>query len=369
MAKQRDYALAAKSPDKPIPAPLRPYLPKGPRRYRPPSARIACGGITAYHLGAYKAAGYDVVALCDTDPAKAKARQREFYPDAKVYTDYKQILQRDDIEVLDVATHPRDRVPILKAAIAARKHILSQKPFVTDLDVGEKLVDLADKHDVKLAVNQNGRWAPHFSYLRQAIARNLIGPPFAAHLAVHWDHNWVKGTPFEKVRHIVLYDFAIHWFDILSTLLPGQQPRRVYATTATSVSQSINPPLLAQAIIQYDHAQASLVFDADTRHGKLDHTCVAGPRGTLISQGKSLTEQTVTLHTAKGRATPKLEGTWFENGFHGTMAELLGSIEQNREPQNGARDNLKGLALCFAACASADAGKPLTPGKVRRIRT
>ena len=369
MAKQRDYALAAKSSDKPIPAPDLPYLPRDPRRYRPNIALIACGGITAYHLKSYKAANYNVVALCDCDDSKAKARQKEFYPDAAVYTDYRHVIKRDDIEVLDVATHPKDRVPILKAAIAAKKHILSQKPFVTDLDVGQRLVDLADKHGVKLAVNQNGRWAPHFSWIRHAVARNLIGQPFAAHLAVHWDHNWVKGTPFENVRHIVLYDFAIHWFDILTALLPGQQPKRVYATSATSPSQSINPPLLAQAIIEYDHAQASLVFDADTRHGKLDHTYVAGPKGTLVSQGPSLTEQSVTLHTKNGRATPKLQGTWFENGFHGTMAELLLAIEKNREPQNSARDNLNGLALCFAACASADAGRPITPAKVRRIRT
>ena len=57
---------------------------------------------------------------------------------------------------------------------------------------------------MKLAVNQNGRWAPHFSYIRHAIAAGLIGDVFAAHLAVHWNHNWIKGTHFENVRHIVL---------------------------------------------------------------------------------------------------------------------------------------------------------------------
>ena len=74
------------------------------------------------------------------------------------------MLTRDDIEVVDIATHPHERVAhSSKAAIAAEKHVLSQKPFVIDLDDGEKLVDLADKNNVKLAVNQNGRWAPHFS--------------------------------------------------------------------------------------------------------------------------------------------------------------------------------------------------------------
>jgi predicted dehydrogenase len=368
MAKKRDYALAASTGNKRIAAPDLAYLPRDPKRYRPAIGLIACGGITSYHLKVYKAAGYNVVAVCDCDRTKAEARRKEFYPDAAVYTDYRDVLKRDDVEVLDVATHPRDRVPILKAAIRAKRHVLSQKPFVTDLDLGQRLVDLADEQGVKLAVNQNGRWAPHFSYIRQAIAKGLIGVPFAAHLAVHWDHNWVKGTPFENVRHIVLYDFAIHWFDILTCLLPGQTARRVYASNAKSPSQTIRPPLLGQVTIEYDHAQASLVFDADVRHGKLDHTYIAGPKGTLTSQGPSLTEQSVTLHTDKGYGSPALKGTWFENGFHGTMAELLLAIEQNREPLNSARSNLAGLALCFAACASSDSGKPVVPGTVRKIR-
>jgi hypothetical protein len=49
------------------------------------------------------------------------------------------------------------------------------------------------------------------------------------------------------------------------------------------------------------------------------------------------------------------------------MSELLLSIEEKREPSHSARDNLKSLALCFAAVASADEGKPMVPGKVRRL--
>jgi predicted dehydrogenase len=270
--------------------------------------------------------------------------------------------------VVDVATHPAERVAIMRAAIAAGKHILSQKPFVTDLDVGQRLVDLAEKKGVKLAVNQNGRWAPHFSYLRNAIVQGVIGSPIAVHLAVHWDHNWVKGTPFEDVRHLVLYDFGIHWFDILSCFMGGKTATRVFASEAVSPSQSVRPPLLGQVLVEYEHAQATLIFDADVKAGREDRTYVAGTKGTLVSQGPSLTEQAVTLHTRKGYARPKLTGSWFGAGFHGAMAELLLAIEEKREPSNSGRNNLKSLALCFAACASAEIGKPIVPGTVRKLR-
>src|SRR5258706_6772663 len=367
MAKKRDYALAKSGGDKRIEAPAVPYLPQDPKRYHPKIGLIGCGGITEYHLRAYKAAGYDVAALCDRTEAKARRRQKEFYPAAATYTDYRDVLRRDDIEVVDVATHPAERVAIMRAAIAAQKHVLSQKPFVTDLNTGERLVDLAEKKGVRLAVNQNGRWAPHFSYLRNAIAKGVIGTPIAAHLAVHWDHNWVKGTPFEDLRHLVLYDFGVHWFDILCCFMGDKTAMRIFATSAVSPSQSVKPPLLAQAMVEYDGAQASLIFDADVRSGREDRTYVAGTKGTLVSEGPSLTEQAVTLSTARGVAKPKLTGSWFPEGFHGAMAELLLAIEQKREPSNSGRDNLKKLALCFAPCASAESGKPVVPGTIRKL--
>ena len=73
------------------------------------------------------------------------------------------------------------------------------------------------------------------------------------------------------------------------------------------------------------------------------------------------------LTTAAGVARPKLVGSWFPDGFHGTMAELLASIEEQREPMNSARNNLASLALCFAAVASAERGKPVVPGTVRKL--
>ena len=72
-----------------------------------------------------------------------------------------------------------------RAEIRAGKHVLSQKPFVLDLDTGDRLASLADERDCRLAVNQNARWAPHFSYMRQAVASGLIGEIQAVHFAVH----------------------------------------------------------------------------------------------------------------------------------------------------------------------------------------
>ncbi|HVF85696.1 MAG TPA: Gfo/Idh/MocA family oxidoreductase, partial [Abditibacteriaceae bacterium] len=209
-----DYTGISKATTGKIEAPQLDYKPRDPQSYRPKIGLIGCGGITAHHLAAYKNANYDVVALCDRQQERARARQSEFYPDAQIYTDYHEVLRRHDIEVVDIATHPADRVAVIEAALKSRKHVLSQKPFVLDLDIGERLADLADAQNVRLAVNQNARWAPHFSYIRQAIKSDLLGHLNSAHFRVHWDHSWVANTPFDEIPALVLYDFAIHWFDM-----------------------------------------------------------------------------------------------------------------------------------------------------------
>jgi predicted dehydrogenase len=366
MADEGDYGLGAVASASTVPAPDLPYRPRNPKSYRPNIALIGCGGITEQHLKAYRAAGYNVVAFCDVNEERARKRL-EFYPEAKVYTDPRQVLTRDNIDVVDVATHPHVRVAIVEEALRARKHVLSQKPFVLDLDTGRRLVDLADAQGVKLAVNQNGRWAPHFAYIRETIGAGLIGDVLSVRMSVHWDHNWIKGTEFENVRHVVLYDFAIHWFDILACFMRGREAARVYASMTRSSGQQVRPALLAQAAVEYDGAQASLGFDADTRFGQQDRTYVVGSLGTITSIGNDLNRQDVTLYTKAGCARPVLQGAWFPDGFHGTMGELLCAIEEGREPANSARDNLRGLALCFAAVASAEAGVPRRPGEVRTL--
>lgn len=363
----RDYTLGGSGSVEEIPAPDLDYRPPMPESYCPPIGLIGCGGITEYHLKAYRKAGFSVVALADVHEESAEKRRKEFYPDAKVFTDYRELLAIEEIEVVDIATHPAERVAIVEAALRAGKHVLSQKPFAVDLEVGQRLVDLADSVDRKLAVNQNGRWAPHFSYLRQAVSEGVIGDVYAAHLDVHWDHGWIAKTPFNSIPHVILYDFAIHWFDMITCFLGERRPLRVFASNTRSPSQEATPPLLAQALVEFEGAQASVVFDADVKHGALDRTYLAGTLGTLSSVGPSLSDQDVTLSLEAGVARPELEGTWFDEGFVGTMSELLQAIEQGREPVNGARENLRSLALCFAACQSADTGQPVEPGTVTRM--
>jgi predicted dehydrogenase len=360
------YGLASVETASAGAAPELPYLPTRPRAYRPKIALIGCGGIAEYHLRAYRAMALDVVALCDPDAIRAEKRRAEFFPGAAVSGDFREVLRRDDIAVVDVATHPAERVEIIEAALRAGKHVLSQKPFVLDLDVGERLVALAAERGLKLAVNQNGRWAPHFAYMAAAVRAGLIGEVASVDFTLQWDHTWTAGTPFEEIRHLVLFDFGIHWFDIATRFTPGLRPGLVSASIERTSFQKMKPAMLARVAVEFEGAQVRMAFNGHVKHGQEDRTTICGSAGTLRSYGPSLSEQTVELHSTAGRMVPRLDGTWFTNGFQGAMGELLCAIEENREPTNSARDNLGSLALCFAAMAAADRGESVKVGSVRK---
>ena len=116
IAKQATQVKVVRLPK--VAAPVLPYRPRDPKRYRPNIGVIGCGGITKWHLTAYKKAGYNVMALCDIDIARAEMRRNEYYPDACTTDDHRQLLARDDIEVVDITTHPPQRPPIIEAALA-----------------------------------------------------------------------------------------------------------------------------------------------------------------------------------------------------------------------------------------------------------
>jgi predicted dehydrogenase len=341
--------------------------------YRPPRPSsttteiglVGCGAITELMLAAYRAAGFNVTALCDPVAAAAEARCAKFFPDARVFSDHRELLDRTQVEVVDVATHTDVRPAIVSDCLEAGRHVLSQKPFVEDIGVGVQLCDLADREGVKLAVNQNGRWAPHFSFLRTAVQQGLIGDVTAADFSVHWSHDRdVAGTRFADMPDLILLDFGIHWFDLVNVLVAGPA-RRVFANVGRTTQQEMNAPANAQVLIDYDGAQAGLAFRGAASIAEEGWYRVTGTEGVISGRGPVLGGHEVRVHVAEGSVAVPLQGHWFREGFQGTMGELLRSIEADEEPANAARTVLGGLQLCFAAVASSRDGVAVDPLQVR----
>lgn len=326
-------------------------------------AIVGCGAVAGTHLRAYTNAGLDVRVLCDIDIERARDRRDEYVPDADVAADHRTLIERDDIDVVDATLPPEPRVAVVEDALAAGKHVLSQKPFVTDLDTGRRLVALARRNGVHLAVNQNGRWAPGAALLRAAVDAGELGTVHSATVERTWDYSRIAG---DDHPHRLLFHYAIHWIDLVRCVLPGEA-RTVHATTTRSPTQEPEQPVLGGILIGFDTAQATLTFDGDAHYGTVDRTRVIGDAGTVELSGPDPESRTVRFSGPDGTRRPSLSGSWNPTGWKGAMLELLATIEDGKRPSHDAADNLRTLELVFAAIESARTGESVAPGEITSL--
>lgn len=95
----------------------------------PRIALIGCGDISAMHCRTFRAIGFDVVALCDVDAARAQARKEEFgFAHAEIYTDYRRAVERDDVQIVTVATPVALHAAMVIDALNAGKYVACEKP-------------------------------------------------------------------------------------------------------------------------------------------------------------------------------------------------------------------------------------------------
>lgn len=173
-------------------------------------------------------------------------------------------------------------------------------------------------------------------------------------MVLNWDHTWTAGTPFEEIRHLMLYDFGIHWINAARSFFGKAEVQSVSATVSRFPGQSMKPPLLAETTFTFPEGIATLAFNGSSRFGARETCVIVGTKGTLRASGEICGANEIEIHTEEGRAVMHPEGSWFPDGFRGCMGELMCAIEEDREPENSAADNLKSLAVVLAAMEAAD---------------
>lgn len=332
-----------------------------------PIGVLGCGWIAGMQLDAYRRMGLNVVALCDRHSERAEQYADTYYPEAAAYSDIEAFLRHPGVRIIDIATHVDGRPEAVLACLRAGKHVLSQKPFVENLATGRELAGAADAAGVLLAVNQNGRWAPHFGAMLALVSTGLIGRVVSADFQVAWPHDLiVEDKPaFAAMDDLILFDFGAHWFDVLGQLAPAGD-LEVRAVTSRRPGQAIAAPTQANAIVTGTDFIASLTFRAAERFAEHGGYRVSGTRGVITHSGASLGGRSVGIETGDGVATIETDEDWFAHGLAGAMRALVGSVSAGRTPPHDAASALRGLELCFAALESARTGASVRSGAVTR---
>ena len=320
---------------------------------------VGCGIVVSdSQVPAYKKAGYRVVACCDKIEERAHSVAANF-GSPLVTTNLEELLSHPEVQIVDLAVHHHQRLPLVEQIAAAGKHIFSQKPLAPSLREAERIVEICRNAGVTLMVNHQARWAPPHRALRLLVERGVLGHVYAVthfHRA-YQDHGW-----YAEREDFNIVDHGIHYID-LSRYFTGYTPLRVKTTTTMVPGQNAVSPMIYTILFEYEHSSQVMttlhfnnIVSAPALHDQLwflDGThgsaLLSDPPGTakLSLSFKDSPEQVQTFEIA---------GTWEYEGFAGSMGEMLLALEEGREPESSGRDHLESLRMAFAAVESANSG-------------
>jgi len=172
------------------------------------AAIIGFGGMGQRHYKAYQKIGVEVVAIADLLSDKIREIVPEFSADG-VYKDFRDVIRRDDIDIISIVTNGPTHAPFtIAASDAGIKNIMCEKPMATRLSDAQAIIDTARKNRTRVAVNHTRRHSTTYARLRELIRGGVIG----------------------DIRHIYFHcgstgigNHAIHFFDT-ARLLTGSEP-------------------------------------------------------------------------------------------------------------------------------------------------
>lgn len=137
-----------------------------------------------------------IVGVCDLEPGPASAAAERY--GAEIATqDYRVLLDRDDIDIIDVVTRDGEHFGINRAAIEAGKHVLSEKPVAHDHHDVRQVAELARSKGLKTKVGFTFRYSPAVRYLKDLIAHGDLGTPFIYN-AYEQNSQWL--SPLSPLR-------------------------------------------------------------------------------------------------------------------------------------------------------------------------
>ncbi len=171
-----------------------------------------------------------LVLVCDRDESRL-AYAKANYVGVETTTIYDDILKRDDIEAVVLATPPAEHFKMAMAAIEAQKDVFVEKPLVLSVAEGEKLVEAAEKANRILMVGHIMVYHPATIYLKAQVDNGELGRVY---------YVYASRVNLGKVREIenALWSFAPHDISIILFLLE-KDPVRVTATGSAYLQPGI----------------------------------------------------------------------------------------------------------------------------------
>ena len=196
--------------------PVLDYLPKAYHEHDFGIGFIGAGGIAEVgHIPAFLKAKYRIAAVADNSEKRLEfSRATIGLNSNQLYSDYRKMLEQSDVDIVDITiphNYPQ-KEKIVHDAIDSGKHVLVEKPISMNYQEARKMVEHAEKANVKLAVCHQYRWMPVFRAVKDMIDQNYLGDIYFISFDERWAYDF-PGLSYSEQTQVLFYIESIHFID------------------------------------------------------------------------------------------------------------------------------------------------------------
>jgi len=296
-----------------------------------------------------------VVAICDRSVA-AQKRALRAYPCGEVVSDANEILRSPNVDAVAIITPVWTHFELAKEALENGKHVFVEKPFTSTSAQAEKLIELAEHHNLKIMVDHTFLFTGAVRKIRQLIDHDELGDLY------YYDSMRVNLGLFQHDIDVI-WDLAPHDLSIMDYLI-RKDPEAIVATGETHLNGHAD---VAFMTIYFPHRTIAHINVNWLSPVKIRTTLIGGEkkmlvwndleadekvkvydRGVQIENSEGLYELLVSYRSGD-MWVPKIEQT---EALKVELGYFLDCIENNETPFNDGVAGLRVVKMLEAAGAS-----------------
>ena len=313
--------------------------------------------------------GAELVAIAANSAPSVEAAQSK-YPNAHVVSDFNELCQRDDIDIVDVVVPSHLHHQVAMSVLESGKHLLLEKPMGITLTECDDMIRLAKEKDLVLSVGHELRLSSMWGKAKQMIEDGFIGTPQYALVEL-------SRNPYRLGSDGWRYDISrvgswileepIHFFDLARWYLAQSgEPVKIYATANSR--QPDHPELQDNfsAVMHFKGGAYAVVTQTLSAFEHHQTAKITGTKGALWATWSGAMDRTrhptFSLRAFDGNAVTTVQidrptGELFE--LEDQVAQLVATIRDGKPLHCTGEDGRWSVAMCLAAEASVKSGNPI----------
>ena len=314
------------------------------------------------HIEGATACGARIAAICDCDAEHLRAAgERYGIPEENRFTDYRDLLNRKEIDAVTVAVPDQQHREISCAMLHAGKHVLCEKPLALTREDVRQIVAAADASDRRFMVGQICRFTPAFEKAKALVASGVIGELY--YIESEYAHDYMKLVDTWRAdpdRHGVIGG-GCHAVDLLRWI--AGDPTQVFAYGTHKLLPQVAYDDATVAVLKFPNDVIGKVFvSTGCKRDYTMRTVLYGTKGTIICDN---TSPAMTLFTvgADGMAhEPQILDVQVNNHNAAKEFEVFAdAILRDKPVPTDAREGARTVAVCLAIIESSETGGVVYP--------